>query len=119
MTKIRIVGTSSHATKEDADAMFEALQVVCDRALNEPGCLHFELFRSTTDPLKLCLLELWDSKTNYDAHHRLQAERKKRGELPGWPGRVIEFYQHAIYDLAEGVWVPRDEADRCEAVMFV
>lgn len=41
----------------------------------EPGCLQYELFRSSRIPENLALLELWESKDAFETHWRLERDK--------------------------------------------
>lgn len=83
----------------------------------EEGCLQYEMSRSTRDPDRFTLIELWRDADAYDAHWALEAEYYRTRsaesaaltaaldhESPGHAG--VEFYPLQPYEVPEGRWLP-------------
>jgi quinol monooxygenase YgiN len=47
--------------------------------LDEPGCVQYEMFRSTERPDILVLLEEWTSDETLEAHAKLNSQRRPFG----------------------------------------
>lgn len=47
----------------------------CLQAMQEPGCLQYEVFQSALNPDRLVLLELWPDEAALDAHAKVHATR--------------------------------------------
>jgi quinol monooxygenase YgiN len=71
---VRLVVTVPAAPGKGA-ALAEAFRARSEAAMQEPGCMQFEVFQSAVDPDKLVLLELWADQAALDAHARMNATR--------------------------------------------
>jgi quinol monooxygenase YgiN len=71
---VRLVITITAAPGKGAE-FAQAFKPRCEESRKDPGCQHFELFQSTSDPDRFTLLELWDSQEALDNHAKLQAAR--------------------------------------------
>lgn len=74
MTKVRLVVTMDAEPGRGAD-LAAAMAERAKEVVQEPGCEHFELFRSVSEPDKIVLLELWTDQAALDAHAKLNATR--------------------------------------------
>ncbi len=73
----------------------------------EPGCLQYELFRSTRIPENLALLELWESKDAFETHWLLERDKPSlTREFSAAPGerRVGAGGLEAYYDVRTYAW---------------
>jgi quinol monooxygenase YgiN len=71
---LRLIVTLNAAPGRGAE-LAQAYQDRFAEVMKEPGCEHFEFFRSVSDPDKLVLLERWTDQASLDAHAKLQATR--------------------------------------------
>jgi quinol monooxygenase YgiN len=65
----------------------------------EKGCRRCDFFRSMEDENKLCVLQEWDTRENFDCH--LMSERFK--VLRGAMNLLQEPYEMLIHTIAPGV----------------
>lgn len=108
------------------DVTDDLLQQLAERGrqieATEPGCLQFEYFRSLANPDKFAIVELWESYEAYDGHWRtVQANRPapQPGQpAPPRPQNLSEIYQHAVFDVVDGVWAPRDASRRIDSIRW-
>lgn len=105
------------AAKEGmTDAYAEAWSPHYDEVNAEPGCLQYELFRSTRNPQNLCLLEHWRDRAAFLTHWALELTREsKTRPFSATPeerkvGRGgLEIYYHQQYYVYDGsLWVPNE-----------
>lgn len=116
---IRILVNMIYATEADADARVAAiLSGPPPSTRSEPGCLQFEFYRCLSDPRKITVMEIWESKPIYDQHWRLQMANQRGGTPPN-ASREVEFYERQVYVTVDGVWKPIEEDQRSETVMYV
>lgn len=54
----------------DVEKVSELLAEQGRRSREEPGCLRFEVYHSTTDRTKFVLTEHWESQAAIDAHRK-------------------------------------------------
>ena len=74
----------------------------------KPGCVQYELFRSTRNPDHFAVLELWTDRAAFDAHWETQSKRPRAGaELRDHPDNRkvgasgLEIYwERASYTIA-------------------
>ena len=71
---IRLVISIQAAPRKGA-RLAAAMRPRCRLALQEPGCLQFEVFQSAMDADRLTLLELWEDQAALDAHAELNKTR--------------------------------------------
>jgi|SRR5579884_73024 quinol monooxygenase YgiN len=113
MARVRVV-VNLHVKEGMADAYIRAWDPHYDEVNAEPGCIQYELFRSTRNPENLVLLELWESKEAFDAHYALERTRPRLGvEFRGEPGTrkyglggVEIYWQHQCYRFDGQMWIP-------------
>ena len=93
MSGVRLVIQFTADNAELADKAIQQAAERCKRALSEPGCLQFEVFRSALRPEHYVLLEHWESKEALAVH----AERNAANPQPPQPGirRVREDYEYS------------------------
>lgn len=116
MSGVRLV-VNFHARPGHGDDYAEAWAPRFDEVDAEPGCLQYELFRSTVNPDNLALLEWWDSREAFDRHWRVERQRKPVGReyVGGRDDRAhgqdtSEIYweqQSYRFDVENDIWVPR------------
>lgn len=73
----------------------------------EPGCLQYDLFRSTRIPENVALLELWESKDAFDTHWALERTKPNvTAEFAAGPGerRVGMSGVEIYYDVRTYVY---------------
>jgi len=89
---VRVVVQFTADTPAIADDQFKALSERAKTVQQEKGCLQFEPFRSTNDPKKYVLIELWESQAVLDE----RTKARGGGPPPLQPGlqRTIEHYEH-------------------------
>lgn len=104
----------------DREALAASIVAGSDKAAREPGCLQYTSYRSVSAPDTVVVLELWDSLENYDRHWRSMVAEDPRAGLPqeGEPRKVIEFYQHSVFELVDGSWQTIDVARRAETIRW-
>jgi len=71
---VRLVVTIAAASGKGAE-FARAFAPRCQLSRQDPGCLQFELFQSTSNPDKFTLIELWETQAALDNHAKLQAAR--------------------------------------------
>jgi quinol monooxygenase YgiN len=71
---VRLV-INSTAKEDMTDQYAAAWAPHGEEVRTEPGCLQYELFRSTRIPENVALLELWESKDAFDTHWALERDR--------------------------------------------
>ena len=54
----------------------------------EPGCLHYELLQSHSDPLNFVLIEEWKTQLDLDSHTAAPHTKTARAEVEPWLGAV-------------------------------
>jgi quinol monooxygenase YgiN len=84
----------------------------------QPGCLQFELFRSTRNPENLALLQHWQSRGGFHSYWSIQKVRPVAGQefldtpenrKVGRAGTEIYWDQkYYRYDRDAGAWVPAE-----------
>ena len=103
------------AAKEGmTDQYAEAWSPHFDEVNEEPGCLQYELFRSTRNEENLCLLELWASRDAFQAHWELEVTRPSLtrefaagpGERRVGSGGVEIYYKVRPYTWDGQNWTP-------------
>jgi quinol monooxygenase YgiN len=90
---VRLVVTI-HAEPGQGAALAKAFKARCAEVMPEPGCEHFEVFRSVLDPDKLTLLELWRDQAALDAHAKVNATRAPLPPGLREPGGSREDYEY-------------------------
>lgn len=78
----------------------------------EPGCLQYELFRSTRNPENLALIELWASKEAFETHWVLERDKPSLtrefsaapGERRVGMGGLEVYYNVQNYALVDLKW---------------
>jgi quinol monooxygenase YgiN len=105
----------------DKEAIVADLVASCEKASREPGCLQYTTYRSVSAPDSMVVLELWDSLENYDRHWWSMVVQDPNAGMPaseGVPRKVIEFYQHAIFEFVDGAWQTADSTRRCSSIRW-
>ncbi|MGE0058556.1 MAG: antibiotic biosynthesis monooxygenase [Dehalococcoidia bacterium] len=82
----------------------------------EPGCLQYDLFRSTRIEENLALLELWESKDAFDTHWALERDKPSLtrefsaapGERRVGMGGLEIYYDVKTYTFDGNNWVPQE-----------
>lgn len=59
---------SLHARTDTADELADLMRGVSARAVKDPGCRYYRVFRAHDDPLAFTIVEAWDHKADFDAH---------------------------------------------------
>lgn len=118
MPGVRVVVTFRFVSVEVADRALSAMVEAFKPKQQEEGALEYQLFRSVEEPSKLILLEHWASKALYDKHWSEQVAREGVPVANPDCDVQIEFYQHACYELLDGVWQPSETADRSTTVRW-
>jgi quinol monooxygenase YgiN len=118
MSGVRVIVNITAPSAEEAERSLEARIERCRHVeATEEGCLQFEIYRSAVNPEKLALLEHWSSLAIYDHHWKHQHGQGPPTPRNPIPSRV-EFYPHANYEVAGGIWVPSDPSERSETIRW-
>lgn len=116
MSNVRLVIPIRSASGR-GDEYAEAWADYYDNVKHEDGCIQYELFRSTGNPDRFFVLELWRDRAAFDAHWRIAKDRPQlrldlRADEPAAGGpRGIEIYwdrQEHHYDSATAQWRPNE-----------
>jgi len=99
-----------------SDAYAEAWAPHGEEVRKEPGCLQYELFRSTRIPENLALLELWESKDAFEKHWELERERPNvTADFTAGPGErrvglsgLEIYYDVRTYEFDGQNWVVQE-----------
>jgi len=118
MAGVRVLVQVEMASAEAIDAAIPAFLEMTAKAKTEPGAVQYEMFRSLEEPKRLVLLEHWASKELYDKHWNDQVAREGLPDTSALSRTDAEFYVHAIYDIVNGVWQPRDTANRMSTIRW-
>ncbi len=57
---------------EHCEAAVELLNRHASTSREEPGCLRFDVYRSTTEPARLILIEAYTDESAFEAHRRTE-----------------------------------------------
>lgn len=116
MSGVRLV-VNLYAEPGRVDSYVAAWESRYDAVNAEPGCIQYELFRSTRNPGNLALLEWWVDEPAFEQHFDRQlADPPPGGEfLAPRAARVVgrntmEIYrdrQDFRFDPAARMWIPR------------
>lgn len=96
------------------DAFAEAWAPEYDTMAAKPGCVQYELFRSTRNPDHFAILEHWADRASFDAHWAVQSRRERvGGELrdapenraSGQSGLEI-YWERAPHAIVDGEFRP-------------
>jgi len=98
------------------DAFAEAWAPHGEEVRSEPGCLQYELFRSSRNPENLALLELWENKEAFDTHWALERTKPSLtkefaagpGERRVGMGGVEIYYDVKTYTYDGKNWVVQE-----------
>jgi quinol monooxygenase YgiN len=82
----------------------------------EPGCLQYDLFRSTRIPENVALLELWESKDAFDTHWAIERDKPSLtqdfaagpGERRVGMGGLEIYYDVKTYTFDGNNWLPQE-----------
>src|ERR1051326_590918 len=93
MSGVRLIVQFVADSAETADAAIAEAAERCKRVQQEPGCIHFEVYRSALRPEAYVLLEHWESKEALAEH----AQRMVANPPPRNPNikRIREDYEYA------------------------
>jgi quinol monooxygenase YgiN len=93
----------------------EAWAAYYDNVKHEDGCIQYELFRSTGNPDRFVVLELWRDRAAFDAHWQISKDRPParpdlldNASAPTEPGGGVEIYwsqQEHHYDPPTAQWL--------------
>jgi quinol monooxygenase YgiN len=112
MAGIRLVAqlhVAEGTSEEFADAWRDHLAEVA----SEPGCLQYEMFRSSSDPDQIALLEHWASRDAFETHWALELSQPGGPGVPAvdhllveWNGAMFhtEIYNRKRSVFADGEW---------------
>ncbi len=118
MAGVRVLVQVEMASAEAIDAAIPAFLDMTAKAKPEPGAIEYEVFRSLEEPRRLVVLEHWASKELYDKHWTDQVARDGLPDQSPFTRVDAEFYVHAIYDMIDGIWQPRETADRMSTIRW-
>jgi len=93
--ELRILVQFAADNVEIADVHVLQLERTCSRVSPTPGCLQFEVFRSTVEPRRYALVEHW---LNRAAHEAFQVARGARPEPPPGVTLVREYYAYQTWE---------------------
>lgn len=116
MEHIRIVITYQCKSPALADAFLQKLVQGSSTTKQEPGCLQIDLGKSSIDPARVFLIELWQDRALFDLHWA-----KKLTDSPGWvtsDEANYEFYVHTCFEHHERVWRQVLAGRRSESIRF-
>ncbi len=68
MPRVQVTGFMICRSLEESDRVAAALPDHIRLSLAEPGCLAFEVLRSTADPCRFAVRQYYRSPEDYDAH---------------------------------------------------
>ena len=117
MAGIRLIAqlhVAPGAAREFVDGWRDHLAEVSE----EPGCLQYEMFQSTTDLEQIALLEHWASKEAFETHWALELGRPGGPGVPAvdhllveWNGQMFhtEIYDRKRHMFADGEWSIAEE----------
>ncbi len=101
-----------------ADAFIEEWDPDYDVINGQPGCLQYELFRSTRNPENLAVVEHWETRGAFYSYWKIQSVRPQAGaQYVDSPenrkvGRAgLEIYwdqKYYRYDRDAGAWLPAE-----------
>ena len=69
MPRVHVTGFMICRTLEESDRVAAALPAHIALTRAEPGCLIFEVLRSSADPCRFAVRQCYRSPEAYDAHH--------------------------------------------------
>lgn len=119
MSGVRLV-INMHALPGQAQSFVDAWAPRWEEVNSEPGCLQYEVFRSTHDPDAIVMLEHWESEDAFLTHWALELTKTAPEHPRSVSGAFLDFtttalnkgleiyYEHQYYgyDPAKGGWYP-------------
>ncbi len=105
------------------DALLGALRADQEATRLEPGCRQYEWVQSAETPEHVALLELWDDQQVYDHHWHLRLKTGPQAIDMNFAERTrgangIEFYRHQPFTYLYDRWLPADQAQWSETVVW-
>lgn len=109
--------------RESVDSTDDDLVSWAARSRAAQGCTEAAVFRAVDAPERVVVLELWSDEAAYAANWAAVREEKTTRALlsapaPGDAAAGSEFYRHARFDRADGVWVPEGRGEEPRTIRW-
>ena len=99
-----VVSVTVHVRPEHVDDFIAATIKNHEGAIEESGCLRFDVCQASGDPARFLLYEVYESEEAVDAHKETEHYQTWRDSVADWMARPREGVKHSVIRPGRDGW---------------